>query len=171
MARLHPHGEATAFEAIAARLWPGSPRDPGALEAGAVFHLYGALAGAYADLVPVYRRGLASADAAARARYGAGLAELPAEELDALLTQMEAGLLPEFGQPSAQEFFDLCLTHAMEGVLSDPVHGGNREFAGWKVIGYPGSHYTYMEADHLNGKPLTRPLQSVADLDPRRPDA
>ena len=163
--------EAAVFEAIASRLWPGSPGDPGAREAGAVFYLDGALAGAYADLVAVYRRGIASADAAARAKYGAGVAELKAEELDTLLTQMEAGPLPEFDHPSAQEFFDLCLTHTMEGVLSDPVHGGNREFSGWKVIGYPGPHYTYTEADHQSREPLSRPLQSVADLDPRRPDA
>ena len=63
--------EGAVFEAIASRLWPGSPGDPGAREAGAVFYLDGALAGAYADLVAVYRRGVASADAAAGATRGA----------------------------------------------------------------------------------------------------
>ncbi len=162
--------EAAIFEAIAARFWPGSADDPGAREAGAVYYLDRALAQAYAGLQGVYRRGLQAADAAARARYGAGIAHLSPDHLDALLTLMEAGHIEEFMDPGASQFFTLCLTHTMEGVFSDPVHGGNRDFAGWKAVGYPGPHYTYTEADHARFDPLSRPVQSVADLDPDRPE-
>jgi gluconate 2-dehydrogenase gamma chain len=163
--------EAARFEAIAARIWPGDAADPGAREAGAVVYLDRALADAYAHLQETYRRGLAAAERAAQERYGRGLAALGDGELDALLVAMEAGALTEFDTPGAAEFFGLCLTHTMEGVFSDPVHGGNRDFVGWRAIGYPGPHYTYSEADHGRSAPLERSVQSVSDLDPTRPDA
>ena len=162
--------EAAVFEAIAARIWPGDPDDPGAREAGAVIYLDRALADAYVHLQETYRRGLSAANDSARLSYGRALPTLTDEELDRLLVLMEAGELPGFEAPGAAEFFMLCITHTMEGVFSDPVHGGNRDFVGWKAVGYPGPHYTYTEEDHRRFDRLDRSIQSVADLDPLRPD-
>jgi len=33
----------------------------------------------------------------------------------------------------------------MEGMFADPVYGGNRNMAGWKMIGYPGARYDYRD--------------------------
>src|SRR5262249_53638075 len=32
-----------------------------------------------------------------------------------------------------------------EGFFADPVYGGNRDMAGWKMIGYPGARYDYRD--------------------------
>jgi gluconate 2-dehydrogenase gamma chain len=32
-----------------------------------------------------------------------------------------------------------------EGFFSDPIHGGNRDMAGWKMIGFPGIRYDYRD--------------------------
>ena len=29
----------------------------------------------------------------------------------------------------------------MEGFFSDPIYGGNRDMAAWKMIGFPGARY------------------------------
>ena len=36
-----------------------------------------------------------------------------------------------------QEVFDVCVN----GFLCDPMYGGNRDYAGWKVTGYPGRQH------------------------------
>ncbi len=35
------------------------------------------------------------------------------------------------------------LQNAREGYLSDPLYGGNKDMAGWKMIGFPGARYDY----------------------------
>ena len=66
-------------------------------------------------------------------------AELDASAQDAFLTGLQDGAFVEWqaSVPSA-EFFDVVRIHTAMGFLSDPVHGGNRDYVGWKVMGYPG---------------------------------
>ena len=33
----------------------------------------------------------------------------------------------------------MLLNDTNEGMFADPIYGGNRDFAGWKLIGYPGA--------------------------------
>ena len=40
-------------------------------------------------------------------------------------------------------FFTLLLTHTMEGFYGHPRHGGNRDQAGWQVLGYPGPSFPH----------------------------
>ncbi|MGQ0569287.1 MAG: gluconate 2-dehydrogenase subunit 3 family protein [Armatimonadota bacterium] len=160
--------EAVTFEAIAARIWPGSREDPGAREAGALFYLDRALAGAYPNAQIAYRQGLAAVDHAARSRHDKTFHHLTEAQQDALLTDMEHDAVGEFmgpsaAAPSAAEFLALCIVHTMEGVFSDPIHGGNRGFAGWKVVGYPGPQYAYTAEEQTRGGPLNKPFKSIAD--------
>ena len=39
--------------------------------------------------------------------------------------------------PASEPFFDLVVTHAMQGFYGDPRHGGNRDFASWRMLGLP----------------------------------
>jgi gluconate 2-dehydrogenase gamma chain len=31
------------------------------------------------------------------------------------------------------------------GFFADPLYGGNRDMVGWKMIGYPGARYNYLD--------------------------
>ena len=31
----------------------------------------------------------------------------------------------------------------LEGYFSDPLYGGNKDMAAWKMIGFPATHYDY----------------------------
>ena len=42
-------------------------------------------------------------------------------------------------------FFETLLQNTKEGFFADPVYGGNRDMAGWKMIGFPGARYDYRD--------------------------
>lgn len=130
-------GEGATLRAVVARLIPSDERGPGALEAGAATYIDRALAGPLAGSLEAYRGGLAALDRYARSSQGMHFAALDAADQDALLRNVEANAAPEFG-PGAVGFFNLLLTHTIQGTFSDPAHGGNVDFIGWRMLGYPG---------------------------------
>ena len=144
--------------AIAERIWPG------ASEAGVLTYIDRALATAYAGQVQSYRRGLTKLDAAARRRFGAVFIKIAPEQQDALLAALEANELDELPEPHGRAFFELLRSHVMEGVLSDPIYGGNRDFAGWRAVGYPGPYRGYTAEQQMSTAPLDLPYQSIKDL-------
>ena len=38
-------------------------------------------------------------------------------------------------------FFQRLLGDTRQGFFADPVYGGNRDMAAWKMIGFPGARY------------------------------
>ena len=125
------------LEAVVARLIPSDANGPGALEAGAAHYIDRALSNALADAHERYVAGLAALDELARARSGRAFATLDSAAQDELLHELEAGT----GASERAElagFFDLVLGHTLEGTFGDPYYGGNRDFIGWDMIGYPG---------------------------------
>jgi len=129
--------EGATLQAVVARLIPTDERGPGALEAGAATYIDRGLAGPLAGSREAYSAGLAALDRYAQAARGARFAALDAAGQDALLGAVEANAAPEFG-PGAAGFFNLVLTHTIQGTFSDPAHGGNVDFIGWRMLGYPG---------------------------------
>jgi gluconate 2-dehydrogenase gamma chain len=128
--------EADTLEAITARLIPTDAAGPGAMDARAMHYIDRAIAGALASYRDTYRAGLAAVDAYAQAAKGAPFARLTAADQDAVLTDLERNTAKGFDNSAA--FFNVVLTHTLQGTFSDPFYGGNRNFAGWDLIGYPG---------------------------------
>ncbi len=125
------------LEAIVSRLIPSDENGPGALEAGAARYIDRALADVLAQLQSVYAAGLDAVDAHAQSTAGQPFAELDADSQDAVLGELERNLADGF-TPDAASFFDMVLRHTIEGTFSDPHYGGNRDFIGWEMLGYPG---------------------------------
>ena len=44
-------------------------------------------------------------------------------------------------------FFALVRTHTIQGTFCDPAYGGNANFVGWDLIGYPGVRLNVTAAD------------------------
>ena len=122
--------EAETVRAIVARLIPSDENGPGALEARADRYIDRALAGALKTSRPAYTTGLAAVNTAAQSLKGAAFSKLTAVDQDTVLTNIQ--------QTSAQ-FFNLIRTHTIQGTFSDPFYGGNANFVGWELIGYPGA--------------------------------
>jgi len=145
-------------EAVAAfteRLMPGAPGKPGARDANVVNYIDLALAGAYSDMQDFYRRGLASLDAYCRKTHNKPFVELNSAQQDEVIGALEQGKASEFTWPSQQAFFNTLRTHTIEGMFADPVYGGNKDFAGWKLVGFPGAHPAFTAADMQSREAFT----------------
>jgi gluconate 2-dehydrogenase gamma chain len=145
------------LEAVVARLIPSDANGPGALEAGAARYIDRALGDALAGARAAYLAGFDALNAYARKAAGATFADLDAERQDAVLGDVERNVATGF-VPSAAAFFDMVLGHTLEGTFSDPHYGGNRDFVGWQLIGYPGLRLAVTpELQRMNASPaLTR---------------
>ncbi len=150
------HDDSATIAAFAERLMPGAPGKPGAHDAGVLNYIDLALAGAYADLQDFYRRGLAQLDAYCRKTYHEPFVRLEAARQDEVITALEAGNATEFAWPTPQEFFNTVRTHTMEGMFADPIYGGNKDYAGWRLVGFPGAQPIYTATDMQNKQAFTR---------------
>lgn len=170
--------EAATVDALAGRILPGSAEDPGAREAGAVVYIDRALAGPYKHLQRLYRTGLAALDAACTERHGRGFADLAETEQDGVLEglakdEAESAIAEERAEAPEQPrdigflpyFFAVVRQHVVEGTFGDPVYGGNKDAVGWRMVGFPGAHWGYGEAEMQYGFDSTAlPTVTLQDL-------
>jgi gluconate 2-dehydrogenase gamma chain len=45
----------------------------------------------------------------------------------------------------SEAFFKLILTDTQNGFYADPIYGGNKDMAAWRMIGFPGTRYDYTD--------------------------
>src|SRR4051812_12094173 len=138
--------ESDLLEAIVARLIPTDASGPGATEARAAHYIDRALGGALASSRQVYTAGLAALDRYARSSRGKAFIELSATDQDSVLIDVETGAATGFTGSSAA-FFALVLNHTHQGTFGDPYYGGNANFVGWDLVGYPGVRTMVTAAD------------------------
>jgi len=160
--------DAATVAAFTDRLMPGAEGKPGARDAGVLNYIDLALAGAYADLQDFYRRGLEQLDAHCRQTRGKSFRQLEAAQQDEVIAALEQGKAAGFTWPGAQEFFNTLRTHTMEGMFADPVYGGNKDFAGWRLVGFPGAQAIFTPADMRSRLAFTRaPMIGLQAADER----
>ncbi|HEV8348224.1 MAG TPA: gluconate 2-dehydrogenase subunit 3 family protein [Vicinamibacterales bacterium] len=158
--------EMDALDAIVARLIPTDANGPGATEARAAHYIDRALGGALAASRPAYTTGLAALDRYARASRGAPFTELSPSDQDAVLVDVEKGAATGFTGSSAA-FFGMVLNHTHQGTFGDPYYGGNVNFVGWDLIGYPGvrTMVTPTDQKRLESKTLKTDHKSAYEYD------
>jgi len=158
--------EADLLEAMVARLIPTDANGPGATEARAAHYIDRALGGALASSHQTYTSGLAALDRYARSSRGKAFTALSASDQDSVLVDVESGAATGFSGGSAA-FFGLVLGHTHQGTFGDPYYGGNKDFVGWDLIGYPGVRTMVTAADqqHLEKHDLKPNHKSAYDSD------
>lgn len=215
-------GEAKTVDAVAEQYWPTTDDSPGAHDAGVVYYIDRALAGAYQEYQQIYQTGIGWLNQATTEQHGAVFADLDAGQQLAFLSETlgvaqatggagtPASATPITATPEPDslgvegvplgsatpdavpaepadsqesvsgvpmvaggdgpkvetlvDFLNILRTHTMEGMFSDPVYGGNRDFIGWKAVGYGGAYYVHTEEHQQSFEPLDLPIQSIADL-------
>ena len=177
--------EAAFIEAACERLIPADDTGPGALEAWVPNYLDKQLGGAWGAGERLYRSGPWQQGTPSQgyqlpftpgelfhvalrainvqfAGRGKTFAEESAEEQDAYLRSLEAGGTDLDGVPS-KVFFDMLLQMTIEGYFSDPVYGGNKNMAAWRMIGFPGSYANYYDAIDRHGVKFEREPMSIGE--------
>ena len=135
--------EALIVASATSRIFPSDETGPGAREAGVAVFIDRQLAGPWGRDRFRFTQEPFEEDASSEFGYQGkatpqqvyrqGLNELKGFELlgpaaqDAKLKQIEGTL-----------FFSLLRQNTVEGMFSDPMHGGNKDMIGWQLIGFPG---------------------------------
>jgi gluconate 2-dehydrogenase gamma chain len=86
----------------------------------------------------LYRAGLANTNAHCRTTYGKTFDRLEPAQREEVLNALAARSIDLGGESFAREFWNVLYQTVMEGMFSDPIYGGNRNKAGWRMIGFPG---------------------------------
>lgn len=160
--------EADLLDAVVARLIPTDANGPGATEARAVRYIDRALAGALAASREAYRTGLAALDRYARSSRGRPFTELSPTDQDSVLIDVETGAATGSGagfQGSSAQFFAIVRSHTWQGTFGDPYYGGNANFVGWDLLGYPGVR-TYVGPNEQRLNVVIKPNHKSAYDDP-----
>src|SRR6202046_919874 len=111
-----------------------------------------------------FRAGIAAANDWSRKTYGKDFDRLADADRETALKAMEGGTA-ELAGVSSRSFFEALLQITMEGYFADPIYGGNRNMASWKMVGYPGLPATYRhDIRKYLGKTYDKPPRSIADF-------
>lgn len=133
--------EWTTLTAVVDRLFPETDETPSGSETGAHIYIdrmlrspdpvrFAAYRSGTGATISDYQAGLAAIEAA----IDDGFSNASDDEQDDALKDVEAGKIRDV----PDGFFDALIDHTRQGMFCDPIHGGNREFMGWDMIGYPG---------------------------------
>jgi gluconate 2-dehydrogenase gamma chain len=161
--------EAATVEAIVDRIIPPDPQTAGGKEAGCAVYIDRQLAGPYgkdeglfrggpfqpgtksqgpqSPVTPaeLYRKGIAALDKHCRDKFGGKrFADLSETDKDAVLRDLDASQV-KFEQADGKVFFDQILKDTQQGFFADPIYGGNKDMVAWKMIGFPGARYNYLD--------------------------
>jgi gluconate 2-dehydrogenase gamma chain len=161
--------EGRTVEALADRIIPPDPETPGGRDSGSAVFIDRQLAGPYgrrdglyvrppflkgaknqghqSEKGPAqeYREGLAALDKACKAKFGGkAFSELPDADKDGVLGGFENETF-ELDGMDGKAFFEQVIKDVQMGFFADPIYGGNREMVAWKMIGYPGARYNYLD--------------------------
>lgn len=178
--------EARFIEAAVARLIPADANGPGAIEAGVPNYIDRQLGGAWGagerlyrsgpwqpglpgqgyqlPFTPseLFRNGLRAVNDDLQKRRNTTFDKLPGNEQDAYLESLQTGQQSLNGVP-AHTFFESLLALTIEGFFADPIYGGNKDMASWKMIGFPGAYASYYHLIDQYGVLFTRPPISIGE--------
>jgi gluconate 2-dehydrogenase gamma chain len=109
----------------------------------------------------LYRKTIPAIEGYVGGRFGgAAFKALPVQSQDQVLSELESGKANP-AVADAQTFFVMFLQNVLEGYFSDPIYGGNKNMAAWKMIGFPGAHYDYKEWAGRHGQRVPFPTVGI----------
>ena len=116
----------------------------------------------------LYRIAIHDLDAYCQHTYsGKIFSDLAPADQDKVLTALDHGGI-KLAKAPGKAFFTMLWQNTQEGFLADPMYGGNRNFIGWKLIGFPGPRYNYSDEITQYGKPYTLPTVGILGRDGTR---
>lgn len=175
--------------ALADRLIPADELSIGGKEAGCAVFIDRQLAGDYGKGATLYRlgrfvkgtfeqgtqspltpserwrKGLVVLDEYCQAKFSKPFVQLEGEQQDEILRNFEANAVKVSAEfhDGGKEIFEQILANVREGFLADPIYGGNKGMASWKMIGFPGARYDFRDVIGKKGQKLSIIPTSLID--------
>ena len=113
----------------------------------------------------LYRAGIAATNAHCRKAYGNTFDRIDATQRQEVLIGLSTGKITFDSGLPVRVFWATLYQTVVEGMYSDPIYGGNRNKAGWAIIGFPG--IIAVHRDHVaryRGKPFPTKPVGIADM-------
>ena len=113
----------------------------------------------------LYRAGITATNAHCRKTYGKTFDLLDEKQREEVLVGLSTAKITFEDGPPVVVFWTTVYQTVMEGMFSDPIYGGNRNKAGWKMIGWPGVIAVHRDnVAKFRDKPFPHDTLSIADL-------
>lgn len=161
------HEDFRVLEQATERIYPEDDNGPGAIELGVPYFIDKQLAGPWGMNVKDYRQppfdgpdadadhsritrgdlflnGLRKMNQLSKEQFDTTFDQATEDEQIEILTAFEADEV-DLRSVSSASFFELLRMTVLEGAYSDPLYGGNRNMAGWKMKEFPGPVPSYMD--------------------------
>ncbi|MER9674935.1 gluconate 2-dehydrogenase subunit 3 family protein [Mesorhizobium sp. M0208] len=180
--------ESAFVEAAVDTLIPSDSTGPGAKELGVAIYIDRQMAGGYGKGDRLYlegpfgegtpeqgyqlpmtpseliRAGIADVSAYVQKNHKSTFNGLSEKDRAAVMTELD-GKKVELPTVPTAPFFGLLLQLTIEGYFADPMYGGNKDSAAWKMIGFPGADAMYMDKiEPFRNKPYTAEPKGIQDL-------
>ena len=113
----------------------------------------------------LYRAGIEATNAHCRKTYGKPFDRLDEPQREEVLVGLSTGKVTFDSGLPARVFWTAMYQTVMEGMFSDPIYGGNRDKAGWRLIGFPGAIAVHREnVEKYRDKKFPSDPVSIADM-------
>jgi gluconate 2-dehydrogenase gamma chain len=113
----------------------------------------------------LYRAGIQSTNAHCQKTYGKPFDRVSAPQREEVLAGLAGAQIKFDSGLPVRPFWTTVYQTVMEGMFADPIYGGNRNKAGWKLIGFPGVLALYHEdVAKYRDKELPNEIVSIEDL-------
>ena len=113
----------------------------------------------------LYRAGIAATNAHCRKTYGQSFDRIEAAQREEVLTGLSTAKINFDNGPPVRVFWATLYQTVVEGMYSDPIYGGNRNKAGWAIIGFPGVIAVHRDhVEQYRGKPFPNKPVGIADM-------
>jgi gluconate 2-dehydrogenase gamma chain len=113
----------------------------------------------------LYRAGIEATNAHCRKAYGKSFDRIEAAQRQEVLIGLSAGKITFDNGLPVRAFWATLYQTVIEGMYSDPIYGGNRNKAGWAIIGFPGVIAVHRDhVEQYRGKPFPNKPLGIADM-------
>src|SRR3979490_3373105 len=113
----------------------------------------------------LYRAGIEASNGHCRRACGKSLGRIKDAQLQEVLVGLSGGKITFDNGLPVRVFWATLYQTVIEGMYSDPIYGGNRNKAGWAIIGFPG--IIAVHRDHVEkyrGKPFPTAPLGISDM-------
>jgi gluconate 2-dehydrogenase gamma chain len=113
----------------------------------------------------LYRAGIEATNAHCQKSYGKSFPQLSDAQCEEVLVGLSTGKIKFDNGLPVRAFWTTLYQTVIEGMYSDPIYGGNRNKAGWAIIGFPG--VIAVHRDHVEkyrGKLFQSKPVGIADM-------
>jgi gluconate 2-dehydrogenase gamma chain len=181
--------EAAFVEALVDHMIPADEISPKGTDLGVNIYIDRALAGAWGKgerlymqgpwkqgspsqgyqlpLTPaqLYRAGIEATNAHCRKVFGKSFDRIESAQREEVLIGLSTAKTTFDNGLPVRVFWTTLYQTVIEGMYSDPIYGGNRNKAGWAIIGFPGIIAVHRDhVEQYRGKPFPNKPLGISDM-------